>query len=71
MLKKVKQMPDKSFKGQFVGMWEFNNKIWSDTFRWIDRGYLEYYSDEDDDFTTGKGTCPNVEITRFVIKGDE
>ncbi len=70
MLEKLKQIPDKSFKGQFVGVWEFDNKIWSDTFRWNDRGYLECFNNENNDFETGTRPCRNAEITWFIIKGD-
>lgn len=45
-MKQVNEMPT---EGQFVAMWEYNNKIWSDTFRWVD-GSLKISSKDGEDW---------------------
>lgn len=38
-------------EGQFVEIWTYNNRIWSDVLKWVD-GDLLYYSDTTDEFGT-------------------
>ena len=64
--KKVKVPPKDGT--QFVGVWNFYGEIWAMTYRYNERGYLESYNPEIDEFETGVG-FPNVEISFFIPKG--
>lgn len=64
---KIKEVKEQPTKGQFVGMWIHNGEVWSSTYRFNELGYLEHYSDEEDDFTTGVG-FPKAEIRWFVME---
>lgn len=42
-MKQVDKMPT---SGQFVAVWEFNDRVWSCTYKWDDDGRLsQYYED--------------------------
>ena len=47
-IEKVDEMPT---KGQFTAVWIFNNKVWSETYLWVENQLFEY-NQGDDDFTT-------------------
>ena len=46
-----KTVPLQPTEGQFVEIWTYNNRIWSDVLKWVD-GYLLSYSDTIDEFCT-------------------
>ncbi len=61
-IKEVKKQPE---EGQFVAMWIWNGDIFSVTCRYNERGYLERYMENLDDWETGYG-FPNTAVRWFI-----
>lgn len=44
-MKMIKEMPK---EGQFIVIWEYNNKLWSETYEWENNELYHYDSIEDE-----------------------
>lgn len=56
---------------QFVTIHKHNNEIWGNTHRYNERGYLETYPNEEDEFETGDGFHPTSELIHLVFEEEE
>lgn len=62
-------------KGSFIKIWEFDNKVWADSFHWINCR-LHVYDAECDEFTlideriVGEDV-PEQENPRYLIVGED
>ena len=64
----VDEMPQ---KGRFVAVWNYQDKIWSSVFAFID-GVLHEYNDEDCRFTIISHGVPNTDLfaqTKYLVLG--
>lgn len=61
----MKVVLNRPAEGTFVGVWEHNDGVWCDTFRWFD-GVLNIYIQEDDEFRPYSFSTDNIKL--FVIK---
>ena len=74
----VRDMPT---SGQFVRIWSFNDKIWSDTFRWFNidddtQNLCIFCHDTDewesvDEFVYNPAEKQDETNVRFLIQGEE
>ena len=69
-MKEVNEMPE---NGQFVGVWEFNDHIWCDTYL-IEYGVLYVRNSETDDFVDSPYSADwlaQEDNMKYFIYGEE
>ncbi len=62
----VKGMPN---SGSFVEVWEYEGRLYSDTYEWVE-GVLHQYRQWQDDWTTkfSRGFCSEAKSITYIIK---
>lgn len=68
MYEVVDAMPE---DGHFLLLWTYNNKVWSETFTYIGRGFRRYIPESDDysEITDPMGFVPrDAEDVQFLIR---
>lgn len=51
--------------GEFLAIWTFNDKVWSDKFKWDD-GELMYYNAEEDFYSKESNGFPSQELENII-----
>lgn len=64
MIKIRKTMPK---KGQFIAIWAFGGKIWSEVLRWEDGKLMEYERENSNSFMSSRHPMDQLKYQGYIV----